>query len=198
MDNREFFNNIAEKWDSMCCHPEEKVNHVFDKIKLEKGNYVLDIGSGTGIIIPYIEKEIGEGGKLVALDLSEKMIEVSKKKNDYKNLSFHVGDFNLYNPSEKYDCIIAYSCYPHFNDREAFFKKANFLLKKYGKVVIAHIESRQKINSRHNDIEEHIHSNDLVEVNETSNVMKKFGFDTMYTEDNKEYYICIGKKSREV
>lgn len=198
MDNREFFNNLAEKWDSMCCHPEEKVNHVFDKIKLEKGNHVLDIGSGTGIIIPYIEKEIGESGKLVALDLSEKMIEVSKKKNDYKNLSFYVGDFNLYNPLEKYDCIIAYSCYPHFNDREVFFKKANSLLKKGGKAVIAHIESRQKINSRHNDIEDHIHSNDLVEANETSKIMNEHGFNTIYTEDNSEYYICIGEKSKEL
>jgi hypothetical protein len=35
------------------------------------------------------------------------------------------------------------------------------------------------------------------EEKETTNIMGKFGFDTIYTEDNNEYYICIGEKSRE-
>ncbi len=194
MENREFFNNIAEKWDSICCHPEEKIEYIFDKINLEKGSSVLDIGSGTGIIIPYIEKEIGMEGKLTALDVSEKMIEISKKKHSYNNLNFAVEDFYLYSCSEKYDCIIAYSCYPHFTDSKAFFEKAYSLLKKGGKIVIAHVEGRDKINSRHNEIDHKIDSNNLDEVGITLRIMRKANFEIIYAEDSEEYYICIGQK----
>lgn len=194
MENREFFNNIAEKWDSICCHPEEKIKYIFDKINLEKGNSVLDIGSGTGITIPYIEKEIGMEGKLTALDVSEKMIEISKKKHSYNNLNFSVEDFYLYSCREKYDCIIAYSCYPHFTDSKAFFEKAYSLLKPGGKIVIAHVEGRDKINSRHNEIEHKIDSNNLDEVGITLSIMRKASFEIIYVEDSAEYYICIGQK----
>lgn len=194
MDNREFFNNIAEKWDSICCHPEEKINYVFSKINLKNGYSVLDIGSGTGIIIPYIEREIGQDGNITALDISEKMIEISKKKHNYPNLNFVVEDFNLYLPNEKYDCIIAYSCYPHFKDSSGFFKKAYFLLKSGGTIAIAHVESRDKINSRHNEIEDKINSNDLAKAEITCKIMEKFGLNSVYFEDNNEYYICIGRK----
>ncbi|MBV7275213.1 class I SAM-dependent methyltransferase [Clostridiaceae bacterium UIB06] len=194
MDNREFFDNMAEKWDSICCHPGEKIKYVFDKINLEKGSSVLDIGSGTGIIIPYIEKEIGMEGKLTALDVSEKMIEISKKKNNYNNLNFAVEDFYLYSCSEKYDCIIAYSCYPHFTDSKAFFEKAYSLLKVGGKIIIAHVEGRDKINSRHNEIDHKIDSNTLDEVEITLSIMRKANLEIIYAEDSEEYYICIGRK----
>lgn len=194
MDNREFFNNLAEKWDSMCHHPEEKINYVFSKINLKKGSNVLDIGSGTGIIIPYIEREIDKEGKLTAIDVSEKMIEVSKKKNNYSNLRFKTKNFNFYSPDEKYDYLIAYSCYPHFTDSKGFLKKAYSLLKEKGKVAITHIESREKINSRHNEVEDKIHSNDLAEAEVTCSIMEEVGFKTVYSEDNEDYYICIGEK----
>jgi demethylmenaquinone methyltransferase/2-methoxy-6-polyprenyl-1,4-benzoquinol methylase len=194
MNNREFFNDIAEKWDSICCHPEEKIKYIFHKINLEKGSNVLDIGSGTGIIIPYIEKEIGREGKVTALDVSEKMIEISMKKHNYNNLNFIVEDFNSYLCSEKYDCIIAYSCYPHFTDSKVFFEKAYSLLKQGGEIVIAHVEGREKINSRHNEIDHKINSNTLDEVEITLSIMKQVGFKTIYSEDSAEYYICIGKK----
>ena len=80
MDNKNFFNSLAEKWDSICYHPEEKVNYVIDKMGLKNGDSILDIGSGTGVTIPYLEKRIGTNGKITALDIAEKMLEISKKK----------------------------------------------------------------------------------------------------------------------
>lgn len=45
----------------------------------ENGYSVLDIGSGTGVAIPYLEERIGPKGKITALDIAEKMLEISKK-----------------------------------------------------------------------------------------------------------------------
>lgn len=195
MDDREFFNNMADKWDEICCHPSEKVNYIMNRISLKFGNTVLDLGSGTGVTIPYLEGRIGEEGKITALDISEKMIDVSKKKNRFSNVTFEVCDYYNYSSTEKYDCILAYSCYPHFKDKDRFFEKSFSLIESGGKIVIAHIESREKLNSIHKNVEDKLDSDELLEVDYTAELMRKHGFKVTYTEDSSEYYICIAEKA---
>lgn len=194
MNDKEFFNSIAQEWDKICCHPEEKVNYFMDKIELNYGASVLDVGSGTGILIPFIEDRIGEEGTITALDISENMINISKSKNTYLNVKFEVVDFLEYDTDSLFDYIIAYSCFPHFKDKDAFFRKVSSLLIKGGKFVIGHIESKEQINNRHNQIEGKIHSDALIPIEEMTTHIEKYGFNTIYSEDNKDYYIYIGNK----
>lgn len=194
MDNKSFFNNLAERWDEMCCHPSEKVSYVVDKMGLKDGDIILDIGSGTGVTIPYLEERIGISGKITALDIADKMIEISKRKNNYENLDFEVKDFFEYLTNKRFNHILAYSCYPHFTDEERFFEKAYSLLKLKGKIVIAHIESREAINSRHIRKAKHIMSNMLPEVEKVSQLAYKHGFKSVYEEDSRDYFIFIGEK----
>ena len=194
MDNKIFFNSLAEKWDSICYHPEEKVNYVIDKMGLKNGDSILDIGSGTGVTIPYLEERIGPNGKITALDIAEKMLGISKKKNIYDNLDFEIKDFFEYNTPKKFNYILAYSCYPHFNDEESFFKKAHSLLKDKGKIMIAHIESKEAINSRHREEENHIISHMLSDVEKICKLAYDQGFKSIYKEDNKDYFIFVGEK----
>ena len=107
-------------------------------------------------------------------------------KNCFENLNFAMEDFVNYSTVEKYDSIIAYSCYSHFNDTEAFFKKAYSLLENGGIIAIAHIESKENINRRYNSIEGKIET--------TCKIMNKFGFKAIRSQDDYEYYICIGEK----
>ncbi|ADK15329.1 class I SAM-dependent methyltransferase [Clostridium ljungdahlii] len=195
MQDKEFFNEVAEKWDTMCCHPREKVDHVIESIGLTEGEKVLDIGSGTGIVIPYLEKKVGKSGSITALDIAGNMIQVSKRKNKYLNLNFQVADFLEYESSKSYDCIVAYSCYPHFKNKEKFFEKSYSLLKSGGKLVIAHIESKDVINLRHSKIEDKLDSNTLVDIEKLAEFAQKRGFVSSYTQDDSEFYIYVGKKS---
>lgn len=194
MKDREFFNSVAEDWDNIAKHPAEKVNYIMHKVNLQKEYSVLDIGSGTGIMIPYIEDKVGEEGRVTALDIAENMLRVSKRKHKYDNLSFVNEDFLNFTALETYDVIIAYSCYPHFKDKEKFFKKAYELLKAEGILVIAHIESKDAINNRHRGIEEKIKSHMLPPVEELCEFIEGFNFKKIHIEDSEEYYIYIGKK----
>lgn len=196
MNDKEFFNNIADKWDSMCNHPEHKIQYILDKIDLKSGFNILDIGSGTGITLPFLEEKINPCGNIVALDFAENMLAIAKNKylSKYSNIRYIVEDFYEYNSNIKFDCILAYSCYPHFKDKKKFFIKANSLLKQNGKLVIAHIESKEKINNRHKGIKGKLTSDILPCVETTVNIIKDFRFKSTYTEDNDDYYICICEK----
>ncbi|WP_406542999.1 methyltransferase domain-containing protein [Clostridium ljungdahlii] len=100
-----------------------------------------------------------------------------------------------YESSKSYDCIVAYSCYPHFKNKEKFFEKSYSLLKSGGKLVIAHIESKDVINLRHSKIEDKLDSNTLVDIEKLAEFAQKRGFVSSYTQDDSEFYIYVGKKS---
>jgi demethylmenaquinone methyltransferase/2-methoxy-6-polyprenyl-1,4-benzoquinol methylase len=118
--------------------------------------------------------------------IAQKWNEISLIKNCFDNLSLIVEDFINFSTDEKYDSIIAYSCYSSFNYTEAFFKKAYSLLENGGIIAIAHIENKEKVNETYNSVKGKIET--------TFEIMNKFGFKTIRYQDDNEYYICIGEK----
>ena len=62
--HKEFFDRVAEKWDETVQQNPDKLKAIFGYIGLEAGQRVLDVGTGTGILIPYIHRAVGaEGAK---------------------------------------------------------------------------------------------------------------------------------------
>ena len=51
MSEKEFFNSIAEEWDKITKVNEEKINFLLSRIHIQEGDKVLDIGTGTGVLI---------------------------------------------------------------------------------------------------------------------------------------------------
>lgn len=118
--------------------------------------------------------------------ITEKCNKISLMKNCFDNLSFISEEFINYSTDEKYHSIIAYSYYSNFNYTEAFFKKAYSLLENGGVIAIAHIESKEKMSKKYNSVKGKIET--------TFKIMNKFGFKAIGSQDENEYYICIGEK----
>jgi demethylmenaquinone methyltransferase/2-methoxy-6-polyprenyl-1,4-benzoquinol methylase len=193
MNNKDYFNSVAERWDSLVSHPQERMEYVLDSIPIKGGSRVLDVGSGTGVLLPLIARRIGPRGTLTALDISERMIEFSRRKNSVLEVEFVTCDFLRFENSARFDLVIAYSCYPHFLDRVAFYSKANTLLYEGGKLVIAHIEGRESINALH-DGPDGPPSIPLPPVAVTMEEARSAGFRPVFTRDDEEYYIAIVEK----
>lgn len=84
MNSQEYFNNVSEQWDNMRTEFFGNIVRVkaYEAAKVEKGKVAADIGAGTGFITEgLLEKEI----KVIAVDQSEDMINIMKKK--FKNNS---------------------------------------------------------------------------------------------------------------
>ena len=152
LERRAFFEDHAHIWDDICNHDEQKIDEIMSIIDIQHGDNVLDVGTGTGILIPHIMKRVTHKGNIVALDYSENMIRKAQEKypgSEYCNVSFIIDDFFALESEYKFDAVICYSCFPHFDDKRSFFHKAFEILNQNGYVLIAHSESREKINAMH-------------------------------------------------
>jgi len=177
MDNLTFFDSIAEKWDEIAIHNKNKVDFIVKSACIESNNRVLDLGSGTGVLIPFIKTYIGIHGKIVALDISSKMLELAKKKNGTDQVDYICTDFLKYQCDYKFQVIMAYSCFPHFLDDKAFFRKCDELLVEKGRLVIAHSESKEMINASHKNLNGEVISGILKDTIEVIKIANEAGFE---------------------
>lgn len=193
MNQVEFFNSIAEKWDSTTKVDEKKINKLLSQISISNGDSILDIGTGTGVLIPFY-KELNRDGEITCVDISEGMLNVAKRKfGQLINVKFEKVDVEKDFIEEKYDKIVLYSMFPHLNNKTETIKKlVNNNLKEKGKLLIAHSDSREFLNNLHSNADERVSEDILIEVNKQKEIFERASLNvTKAYEDDEIYYIVI-------
>lgn len=90
----DYFDRRSETYDQDAIHP-RLASMVIRHARLEPGLSVLDIGTGTGRIALHASKLIGDGGSVVAIDLSAEMLTQAHFKagmESLTNIQFIQGD----------------------------------------------------------------------------------------------------------
>lgn len=150
-----FFENYAPTWDRDRKENKKILQDLMQLVQLKPGSRVLDVGCGTGVLIPYLQEAVGEEGRVEALDYSQQMLDKAKEKFAHlPHVSFTEGNILKYSLPEKYyDAIICLNFYPHISRHSRdFIKKMNKALKDDGMLVIMHDMPRQKVNTIHQDV----------------------------------------------
>ena len=62
------------------------------RISVQKGERVLDIGSGPGFLAAQIADQTGPDGEVVGIDISEQMVERATKRSEHDWLSYRCAD----------------------------------------------------------------------------------------------------------
>jgi len=113
----------------------ERLEKIVKSASISGTDVVLDMGTGTGILIPLILKY---GPALIyANDLSEKMLKSVKK--DYPDVRTLTGDIrDLKLPDQTIDVIFVNACYPNIVDKHGSFTNIRRITKTGCRVVISH------------------------------------------------------------
>jgi ubiquinone/menaquinone biosynthesis C-methylase UbiE len=185
----EFFDSIAHRWDQLAVHPVDRVARVLDVAGSIAGYSVLDVGSGTGVLLGPLLERVGPAGKVLALDISGRMIEIARAKRSAPNLEFAVADFLEWTSPARHDLLVAYSCYPHFIDQAAFWDAARRNLRPGGTALVAHIEGRSAINGMHASNGASEISAALGPVEDLALLAQAKGFEALAAVDDGDYYI---------
>lgn len=196
MGQREFFDSVAKNWDNMINVDKFKINYLLDKLEIQEDDEILDVGTGTGVLIPFLHERISKG-TIKGVDISQGMLEVARDKfNNLNNVDFDLVNVEKDYLAEKYDKIILYSMYPHLESKtQTISKLVKRNLKEDGILMIAHSDSREYLNNLHRRADERVHESILMEINEQKNVFTNAGLNVIEAFENDEMYYVVIKNS---
>ncbi|WP_462269065.1 class I SAM-dependent methyltransferase [Desulfobacter sp.] len=159
LKRQEFFNQGAETWlDKFYKNPDtnghdlhkEKIGTIVATLDPRPNHRVLDLGCGSGVLVPYLLDRLSPEGQLVEMDYAPKMIQANKTVHTDDRICFecaHVMEMPF--EPESFDRVICFACFPHFQDQPGAVQKIARVLKPGGRLVIAHLLSSDEIATHH-------------------------------------------------
>lgn len=135
--NMKIWNEIAsryhKRWASVSEGPFQSTSKLVELVNVSKGNSVLDLACGTGVVTKKIRDKVGDSGYVVGADASVAAIKIAKKWNGVKsNLDFVNIDAEKFSFARKFDIITCQYGLFFFPDAQKALKNIRNSLKKTG------------------------------------------------------------------
>ncbi len=192
---RVFFNQRAARWDETAVESSPgRLEAMVRRFGLRPGMTVLDVGTGTGVLLPYLLDRVGGGSRVVAIDVAELMLQRARLKLVHPGLDYVCSDVAaLPLPPARFDAVTCYSCFPHFVDKAAALAEIYRVLRPGGVVFIAHSSSRLEINRRHRRIAA-VRYDVLPPKAEMARLLGAAGFTAAEVEEGRESYLASARR----
>ncbi len=112
---------------------------------------------------------------------------------EYPNVKFVVGDvLGEIFQNHSFDGIVCYSMFPHFEDKHIAITTLAKMLKKNGKLVICHSQSRDAINNLHKDLDGPVREDRLPPMDVFKKMFSNAGLNISVEIDSEEMFVIIG------
>jgi ubiquinone/menaquinone biosynthesis C-methylase UbiE len=196
MNHREYFNQLAGKWDKMTSEEtRSRLPEMIRDLRIKPGDAVLDVGGGTGILLPLLYEVAGDKSKIISLDIAEEMLKRARNNSRPINIHYvHADVTAIPLASETFDLVICYSCFPHFPDKTKALTEMARVLRNSGRLVICHTASRHEINELHKSIG-HVVGNDTIPDEAAMRMMlSKSGLKPIEVRDEAHRYFALAAK----
>lgn len=188
---RSFFDERAAHWDITNHVNPDKINFLLEKLNITPEDHILDVGTGTGILIPYLEKRSPKGS-ILGVDISPEMILEARKKFAMKeNVHFQIMDIETSHLGDKFDKIILFSVFPHIEKKSNTITRLMQHLTPGGKLMIAHDQSREFLNKLHTGKDDRLQTSLLLSAENQKRRFEEIGLHVSEAFENDQYYYLI-------
>jgi len=192
-----FFDQLAPNWDREVTEERlECLSNIVKELDIKPGSHLLDIGSGTGILLPFLIQATDHTGKIIALDFSLKMLQQARAKGFQPVVDFIQADITAIPLSGNLaDLAMCNSVFPHFGNKAKALKEIARVLKSSGRLVICHTAGREAINQLHQSVGGVVADDLLPGESQLKELMRQAGLAITYLEDSPKRYLVIAEKS---
>jgi len=182
----EYFGKITRFFDPPL--PEgvpERLERIVETAGIKPAEVVLDVGTGTGILIPYIRKR--KPAEIIANDLSEAMLNsVRVNHPSVRTIQGAVRGLTL--PDDSLDVVFINACYSNIIDKHGAFTNLARMTSPGGRVIVSHPMGRAFIDQLRSSVPFPLDDFPATET-EALNFFSPYGFCVFRLVDEDTLYI---------
>ena len=196
LSKREFFDKEADGWDDRCHQDDEKeMRLLVERFELKPAEWVLDLGTGGGVLLCHLRRKVGEEGRVVGLDFSWKMIRQASRARG-KEAFFLVNACVQKLPmrDHSFDCITCMDAFAHMNDKRVVLNEMGRILKKDGRLYLLHTLEREKLAEYHREVGGVVRDDVLPADSEMRQMMQMAGLREIKILDQPGLYLASARK----
>jgi ubiquinone/menaquinone biosynthesis C-methylase UbiE len=195
---QKLFNQAAENWDKEYDNPKLRAFLCLfvPSFGLLAGESVLDVGTGTGVLIPFLRRAVGSKGHITAIDYAQGMVEICKTKYAHlPNVLIMVANAeDLQFPDASFNAVVCFGVFPHLDNKEAALKQFHRVLKPKGRLIVAHALSSSEVKKHHQSAPPAVAHDVLPTETEMRKLLQQAGFTGIQIDDKQGSYLCTSTK----
>jgi demethylmenaquinone methyltransferase/2-methoxy-6-polyprenyl-1,4-benzoquinol methylase len=193
--HREYFNKLSVDWRKQTAQNKALMEYL-TQFGVSDGEWIIDLGAGTGILSQYLKQTVGSKGRVVALDLSENMLRDGLYP-EFNMAGLLVCSDVCFLPirDNVFDKAICFAMLPHVKDKCIALSEIYRILKPGGKLLILHTCCSIKLNRFHATLHAPVCHDVLPKAGDLKNKLIKVGFEPLSTLEKPDLYWLEGEKT---
>jgi ubiquinone/menaquinone biosynthesis C-methylase UbiE len=134
----EYYDRMAPDYDSWAGGLHGRVAARLVEVAVpKKGEKVLDVGCGTGLVTHLVAEKVGKKGSVVGIDLSARMLDLARPNAQPNTTFMAVAAEHVPFRDQSFDLITYGQSLPYLSDPIGSLEETNRLLRKKGRIALS-------------------------------------------------------------